>query len=638
MLTAFRRLAGTWFAKGLFLLLILSFGIWGIEDVVRNFGRDSAVARVDGQPIELAEAQAAARRQMAQLQRQLGPDFAINDALRQTAAQQAVAALVNQRIASAESDRMGIAASDQAVRDYVFAIPAFQAGGQFSRAIFNQFLRGNGLDENGFLALVKRELERQQIITSVRAGIHAPDALVKPLLAQAGERRVVELATLPLSDAPEPPAPTEEQLRRFWENNPQQFSTPEYRTATVARLAAEIVMKDVQVTDEEIAQAYAAAGDRFHTPERRTLEQVLFPTGPQAEEEAKALAETWKGGADFAAITGKAKAEGGQPVELGTLSQAEIPVAELARAAFATPEGEVSAPVRSSFGWHVLKVVKVEPPAVRGLDQARDELRNELAQSKAADLAFDRINGAEDALAGGAKLAEAAKQFGMEVGTVTVDATGHAPDGQVASLPVPDYARDETLAAIFAAQPRQPARMEESKAGAGFVGVELDSVQPPAPRPFEQVEDAVRAAWTEDARAHAQEEKAAALLTAVKDGRSLEDAAKEAGVIALRSDPFGRDGRNEAGPRVPPELLNQIFGTKPNDATMVRTAQGFAVAQVLEVTPGDVADASALRAFRGRIESGMGDELEIQYLNALRDRTPVQINEALLPQVAGGMP
>ena len=53
MLTAFRRLAGTWFAKGLFLLLILSFGIWGIEDVVRNFGRDSAVARVDGQPLSL---------------------------------------------------------------------------------------------------------------------------------------------------------------------------------------------------------------------------------------------------------------------------------------------------------------------------------------------------------------------------------------------------------------------------------------------------------------------------------------------------------------------------------------------------------------------------------------------------------
>ncbi|UPG71424.1 hypothetical protein MVG78_12665 [Roseomonas gilardii subsp. gilardii] len=109
-------------------------------------------------------------------------------------------------------------------------------------------------------------------------------------------------------------------------------------------------------------------------------------------------------------------------------------------------------------------------------------------------------------------------------------------------------------------------------------------------------------------------------------------------MIALRSDPFGRDGRNEAGPRVPPELLNQIFGTKLNDATMARTAQGFAVAQVLEVTPGDVNDAAALRAFRGRIEASMGDELETEYLSALRDRTPVQVNEALLPQVAGGMP
>ncbi|MFT8242713.1 SurA N-terminal domain-containing protein [Roseomonas sp. BN140053] len=631
MLSAFRRLAGTWFAKVLFLLLILSFGIWGIEDVVRNFGRETAVAYVGGEPIPLTEAQTAVRRETQRLQRQLGAAFDANDTVRQAIARQTVESLVAQRTQAQEAARLGVSVSTAAVRDYVFAIPAFQAGGQFSRPIFDQFLRGNGVDENTFLGLVSAELRRQQLVGAVRAGVAGPDQLVKPLLASARERRSAELVTLPVADAPEPPAPTEEQLRRFHENEAAQFSAPEYRTATVARLAAEIVAADVTVPEEEIAQAYAAAGARFNTPERRVLEQLLLPD----EASARALAQAWSGGESFAALSEQAREKGGQAVELGALDRAGMPFPELAEAAFAAPEGGVAGPVQSPFGWHVLHVSAIQPPSTRTLDEVRDELRGELAQTKAADLAYERVNGAEDALAGGATLEEVARQFGLRVATVTTDVSGRDASGAEVPLPVPDYARTETLAAIFAANRGQPARMAESAAGAGFVGVELREVTPPALRPFEQVETQVRAAWIRDAMFRAEETRAAALLGAVRDGATLEAAAQQAGLTSTRLGPFGRDPAQVPGAQnPPPELLQPLFGAKPLEATMARTAEGYVVAQLLEILPDPGTDEAALAGIRGEVEQAMQEDLEAQYGAALRQRAEVRINQDLMNQVS----
>ena len=162
MLTALRRLAGTWVAKILFALLVLSFAIWGIEDVVRNFGRETAVATVGGQPIELPEAQNAARREMARIARQLGNRFEPDENIRRAVAASALEQLIAERSLRAEARRIGVAAPAEAVRDSVFAIPGLRGmDGTFSRAVFDGFLRQNELNEAQFLQVVAGDLMRQ---------------------------------------------------------------------------------------------------------------------------------------------------------------------------------------------------------------------------------------------------------------------------------------------------------------------------------------------------------------------------------------------------------------------------------------------------------------------------------------------
>lgn len=629
MLTALRRLAGTWVAKVLFILLIFSFAIWGIGDMVSNFGRDTSLARVNGNPITIDEGQVAMRREMARLTRALGPQFEPDERIRAALARQAVDMLVMDQVLRAESARLNLAVPDQSVRDFVFALEGFRGmEGRFSRAVFEAFLRSNGLTEAEFLNIVRTDISRQQVTGAVRAGAAAPDALAKALLRWLQEQREATIVTLRTADAPPPPDPTEAQLTRFHENNPELFSTPELRVATVAVMTAARLAEEVEVSDREVEQGYEQRRDRFQRPEQRTIEQAVV----QEEAKAAELAAAWRAGATLAEIETQAKAVGGQALSLGQLDRAGLPFPALAEAAFALPTGGVSDPVQSPFGWHVLRVGEIAAPAVRTLEEVREEVKREVAQEKAADIAFERANRVEDALAGGATLAEVAQRFNLGLAEVRIDATGHDAEGREVPLPVIEASREPLVKAIFAAIPGAAPRLRETEAG--FVAVDLKEIVPPTLRPFEAVKEQVLAAWQADARRRAQEGRAAALLAAVQGGgKTLIEAASEAGLAAREVAAIRRDPREAVA--VPQELLAPLFELAPQRATMVPTREGFAVAQLTRIIPADPdAEPAAMRAVRADLEQAIAADLEVQLLAALRARADIRVNATLLDQLA----
>ncbi|MBP0492347.1 peptidylprolyl isomerase [Roseomonas indoligenes] len=633
MITAFRRLAGTWFARGLFVLLVLSFAVWGIEDTIRNFGRDNAVARVGGDPIELAEAQTAARRETQRLQRQLGPRFEPNEAFRQAVARRALDNLIASRAQDREARRLGVAASVDAVRAYTFSIPAFRgADGQFSPFLLQQFMRQNDMTEADFTRLVVSDLQRQQLVGAVRAGARAPETLTKLLAAFAGERRVAEVAEFPLLTAPEVPEPTQAQLERFHENNPAQFSSPEYREAAVALLSAEILLPKVEVSEAEIDAGLEAQRERSGAPERRTVEQALVKT----KEAADAIRTAWTGGANLEAITAQAVAAGGAALEMGAVTRAEMPVENIASAVFALPQGGVSEPIQSPFGWHVMKVTAIQAAAEIPMETLRAQTRETLAREKAADLSFEEANKLEDALSGGATVEEAAKRFDLESTRVTLDRQGNGQDGRPVALPGGPAARAALIEAIFANPAGSGPRVAE--VGQAFAAMDVSNAIPAALRPFASVEAEVRRAWTLDARRRAQEERATALMSAAQGnngqgGKDFTEAAKEAGVEPVRMGPATRDAEGPAAGGIPAELLPALFTLKPGEVTMATTAAGFAVAKLVEILPAEASPEAVTRA-KTEVEQAMQEDLEAQFAAALRARAEVKINEALMDQVA----
>jgi peptidyl-prolyl cis-trans isomerase D len=627
MITFMRRLASTWVAKALFVLLVLSFAVWGIEDVVRNFGRDTAVARVGDQRIEAEEAQNAARREMARIARQLGNRFEPNEAIRRAVAAGALENLIGERAMLAEAQRMGVVAPEDMVRDTVFAIPGLTGpDGRFSREVLAQVLRSNELTEAQFLALIRGDLLRQQLLGAVRSGAAAPDAMTAPQLVWQTERRIADVVLLPFSAAPEPEAPTEAQLQRFLENNPQRFSTPEFRRISIAVLSPETLAAEIAVTEEEIKQAFEARHGQYDRPERRQIRQVVLADEARARE----LAQLWQAGADWERVEAAANAAGGQAMALPMGDKASLPIPALADAAFAAAPQSVTDPVQSPFGWHVIGVEAVEPAQVFTLDQLRDQLRRDVAKDRALDLAYERGNKVEDALAGGMTLAEAAPRFGLMLVNATIDPGGRTPTNEAAALPVPDDQRNAVLRAIFTQDQAAAPRLQEF--GDAFVAIEISSVTPPQLRPFAEVEQELRRAVVADARRRFTETRAAGLLAAQRGGKTLMEAAQELGLVSTRTAPFGRDPAQ--GSPVPPELLPPLFEARRGEATMAEIRGGFAVASVAEILRLDPAsDPLGMGRVRVEIEQAVGDDLEQQFQAALRVRGNVRINERVLEQV-----
>jgi len=630
MITWFRQLARTWFAKVLFVLLIISFAIWGIEDVVRNIWQETAVVRMKGGNIEVPEAQMAARRELQRIQRQLGPSFEPDETIRRAIAGQAVETLIGERAQRAEAERMSLATPEALIREYVLAIPSFQVGGRFSRPILDQFLRQNDMTEPQFLLLVRDDLQRIQLLGAVRAGAVAPDLLASALVRYEQERRIAQVAEFPLVEAPEPTPPTQAQLERFHANNPAQFSIPELREARLAVLSAETLADQIEVSDEDARAAFEARRAQFETPERRDLQQALMPT----EEATRMLAAIWAANPDFAALQAAATASGGGALALGDLARADLPVEALAAAAFAAPMGGLTPPVRSPFGWHVIRVASITPGTIADFATVAEQLKREVRLERAGDMAFDRAAKVEDAIAGGATLDEAARRYGMVLTELRVDSQGRDAQGLPVPLPFPESARPEVLRAIATAELGRAPRLAEMRQTDAFVAVELRAITPPVLKPLADVVEEVRQSYVTEARRRAQEERAAALLGAVRGGTTLAAAAEAAGVPSERLGPFGRQPEQGApGLGIPAELLPALFATPVGQATMVPTRAGFAVGQLLEVVATDpAADPTALANARRAAQAQSAEDLEAQFAAAMRARAAPRLNPELMRQ------
>jgi peptidyl-prolyl cis-trans isomerase D len=629
MLAAIRNSLNHWIVKGLFLILIASFAVWGIGDFVRGGGTDRAVATVAGERISLAEAADAYQREIAQFRRSMGGQFDPTEEVRRAIAEAAVARLVALRAIGAEAAERGVTVPDEALRAAVLAAPSFQgADGRFSRIQFDSFLRNNGLTEARFLGLLRHDLARQQIVGSVRAGVAAPERLARTIEAFHAERRVADLVELPFIAAPAPGEPTEEQLKRFHENNPDLFSAPEYRRFDLVLLTLDDVAREISVTDRELREAYEARAAEFSTPERREIAQALV----QDEAAARAIAEAWRAGADFAAIAAKAAEAGGTANQLGAVNRSQLPLPDLEGPAFSAAANSVTDPVRSPFGWHVLRIGAIEPATTQGFEQTKEALRRTLTQERAADLIYSRANRIEDSLAEGIPLAEVARRHELRlVEVAAMDAGGRDPAGAPVEL---GPAAGEIATAVFEAEQGTTTRLTEARDGS-FYAFSLAAVTPPALRPFETVAREVREAWERAERRREMERQAAALVAEVRDGRTLDEAARAAGWTPRRTEPFTRDPRGP-GP-VPPQLAQALFALKRNEATMIEGASGFLVAAVAEVQPG-TADTPALERRREEITTAMANDLEAQFVQALRDRADIWINPQAAQLIAGDAP
>lgn len=626
MLELLRNGVRSWYFKALLGMLVLSFAIWGVGDIFRGGPRTGAVIEVGDTAITAREIGENFRKQLNALTRTFGSDISVEQARQLGVGQRVVASLVTEALYDSETATLGVAVADELVADRIRKERGFQdKSGNFDRAVYEQTLAVNGLNEKQFVARLRHELGREQILGSLTAGIPTSEQLAERLYEWREEKRVADFVRINNDPAADAGEPDEAALIAYHKENEQIFTAPEYRDATYIHLSSADVLNDVAVSDSEIKELYESRIDQFHIPERRTLQQMVFPTEEAAKDAVNQLSE----GKDFVALAKVLLKQDEAATNLGDVTRSRLPDA-LADPVFALSPGQTSAPLKGPFGWHVMRVTGSKPESVKPLEEVRDTLRKELAEEKSIEVLYELANQLEDALGGGATLEEAASGVGVSVRkAATFDRRGYGTDEKpVESLPT----EQEFLETVFNTPTGEVSHLVELGTH-GYLIVRVDGITPSAVRPLETVREKVVRAWKAEQRQKLTAEKAEAALKRITGGTPLATVAKELGVKIETTSPFNREGEG-AESTMPRELAADMFAGKIGDAALAPFGAGRMIAVLKEIRPvNPKVDKAAMDALRQHLAQGIANDLEVQYNNALRQLHTVKIDEQAVEAV-----
>jgi peptidyl-prolyl cis-trans isomerase D len=636
MITSLRRSLDSIWVRGLFVILLLAFVLWGIGDVVRSIrggaGGDWAI-RADGQTVSPKEAKAAYDRQLRLAMRQFGGTIDPTPAIKHAVMGQTVGQLVQEALVRAEEARLHVNVPVSDVLQVIQDIPQFKGlDGKYNADRARAVLAQNGLTEAGFIQQVSDTAANSQLMESVRAGAAASDLLTTMIFKFQYETRSASMVVVPFA-AQSAPAPTDTQLRRWYDNHPNLYREPEFRRVKAIVLTAESAGKDFTVSEADLKAAYQAEDDRFNQPEKRSVQIVTLP----AEDAAKALAQAWQTGTAWPRIQDQAKAEGGQAQELTDASKPEIPDPSLARAVFAAPAGPIADIEHDAVGWHVFRVMVVTPPVTKSFEDAKDDLRKQLLTERGIGVLDDRAKKVDQLLGSGATLDEMPSDLGLVGVSGTLNAQGNTIDGTPAPIPGGPALRAALIAYAFQTAKGNPPSLQEVPAEQpngpnSYYALTVEDVLPAALRPYAAVADQVKADWTQDALRHSANEVVTRIFTAVQAGQSLADAATIAG---LRVEETAVTDRTNPPEGFPAPLVEPLFGLKPGEPVMVENGDSFLVAVPAQIIAADPAKQTQSYAeIRNSLTTAMADDIEISLVSGLRAKAQVETNKTVLDQIA----
>jgi len=607
-------------------LIIVSFVIWGVGDMLRGF-TSSTVASVGSQQISAQDYHFAYERLLQQYQRRLRQPFTNEQARAVGLDREVLQRLLSEAAIDEEARKLGLKVSADALRAMIVSNPNFSdKSGAFDAQKFAGALRDNDMNERMFVSDLRKTALRQFIVAALTAGVAAPKAAVKAEADFQGQTRSIDYFVLPASAAGEIPQPSEETLKSYFNDRKAQYRAPEYRAMDILSLEPETLANPDEVTDADAQAAYdkvAGKDPRYGSPEKRDLQQILFPN----EADADAAEARIKAGASFDDIV-KERNLKPEETDIGEMTRDAMIDKGEADAVFALSQGGVSDVLKSQFGPVIVRVKGVTPSTVKPYAEVAQEIKRQVSASRAGDKIQAIHDKIEDARVSGKSLAEAAKDAGLTSQTIpAVDAQGLDPKG--APLSLPD--KTDLLRAAFASDVGLDEAPLQTKDN-GFVWFSISKIDPSHDRGFDEAKAEVEAQWRADEIDKRLAAKADDLVKQVRAGGTIADVAKSLGAEAKTATDIHRDDKS-----LPEAVVAAVFREPADGESSAASPDGRAVFKITaDKTPAvDFADLR-VKEMAKQLDASTRDSLLEQYVGALRRSLGVVVHPEILQSAEGG--
>ena len=573
-------------------LIILVFIFWGVGSM-KDRGTGSLVATVNGDPITIRDFEMAYRNAEESVIRN-NPGVS-REQVRQGLGRQVLRDLISQTLVRQEAARAGITVTPLELRIAVGKIPAFQnASGQFDAASYKRVLEMQRISPAQYEHDMSEDLLRQKLFALVTSAAWHDPAEAQNRYNFLREQRVPDYIFIPAADFMAGAKPTDAEVAAYYDSHKGEFAVPPKVDVAYIRLTPEGLVKPESISEADARKWYDANASRFNQQEEIKTAHILVPLAEdaseadvkKAQETAAAIEKELKSGKSFADVANahngpNAAGPGG---ELGWLKRGTT-VKPFEDAAFALEAGKVSAPVRSQFGLHIIKVEEKKGGGTQSFADVAAEVRKAMAKEQGADKLRDVLDNLIEDNILGKPLEKSAQALGLEA-----QQTGLASAQELQQ-------KMGVTAEAAAALEKTPANSPVDRAleaGDAYVVARVLKTEAASTQPLEAVKEKIVA------RLQGEKALAEAMRTAVERRKSLADGAinptLKTGMGIKTAKPMDRSGSlADFGPD--PELAAALFSARVGQwlptafaVSSPKDGQGAVLVHVGAVQPPDPAE------------------------------------------------
>jgi peptidyl-prolyl cis-trans isomerase D len=460
---------------------------------------------------------------------------------------QVLDSLVADKILLQEADRMGLRVTDDEVRRAILEFPAFQAaaGGFVGEERYRQTLRSSGYTVDSFEQMMRSQLLGQMVRDVLSANLFISDEDVLATYKDQVEQAKIRFVQLPSSSLASEALASPEEIEAYFNEHREDLRIPERRIVDYLLLDTQALRATIELAETELSDYYQANPEEFTHEEQVRARHILLQVGSgrseqQAEEEMLAIRERLEGGEDFATLAAElsddpgSKTQGG---DLGFFSRGEM-IGEFEEAAFAAEPGELAGPVKTSFGYHLIKVEERQEAGRLSFVDSKEQIRSRLLNQRAQDLAESKAG----------ELAERIRTEDLSA----QEALQQLADSEtgVTFLTSPAFGREDNVPGIGRAtgfsvtafELEEAEVSEPVRAAAGWAVLRLAESQKPRPSELDEVRDEVGSAVRQEKQMRLATERMAVARQQLDSGSSLDEVATELGLAVRESGQFGRGG------------------------------------------------------------------------------------------------
>lgn len=576
----FRTLVRGWLGKLLMVILALPFMLFGVESYFKGAASSDIAATIDKKEISRRELEQRVGDQRKSLLAKVGGN---SDLIDETVLnQQVLDNLIAQSVLLSQAHRLGVDMSDAQIVQLLHKEPSFQKDGQFSDELFQTYLRNSGQDKATLFKMVRDQTSMALLAQGVsNSGVSGGSELDRLMKLQT-EKRDVQLGSVLATPYLSQVSVSDAQIGAYYNANKAHLNSIEQVNLDYVTLDSSTLASQVNVTDDDLKARYqtmvqAAAGN-----EERHAQHILIAVDKTGDAAAKKKAESLlaqiKAGADFGALAKANSADQGSAANNGDLGFAGhgVYVPEFDKALYALQVNQVSEPVKTQFGYHIIKLLEIKKADVPSFDSVKAQLTAEVHQAKLDAAYGDLTSQINEQAASSDSLLDLAKAHNLSISHSGL--LGRAGG-------IGDFSNKDFLATAFNDETTKDRKVSSGIAISPTRTMWIQATQylPVKPLTLAEATPSIRSTLQLQAAIVLAKAKADQVAAALNTGKSLAEVSSTFGVSFQSMGEVGRQGGLPS-----PALSQAAFSIQPPsvgrvNATTVKVASGVAIVAVSRV-------------------------------------------------------